>query len=130
MTEPQPLWTREARDYVLAGISVTREFKGGGVEFGAQDAVEEIAQLVVRFGGSSDSEGLASLVIGLTRLADLLLDWIENEAANKEALIAQVTKMFPDFEHSDSYPTDPSWSTWSGVLRAIEKTVKNSPVSE
>ena len=126
MAQQEP-WSKEARDYTLAGISVAREFTAGGAEFAVVDTTREVFELVKRFGGSEDADGLASLVIGLTRLSDMLLGWIQAEADNKKTLLADIKRKLPDYEEPDTYPTDPSWSTWEGVLRAIEKTVRNSP---
>ncbi|WP_373142144.1 hypothetical protein [Mycobacterium marinum] len=132
-TEPvqQPPWSREARDYALAAIDVVREYRGGTAEYGpefGQAAVQaEILQQVRRFGGSNDADGLVSITVGLVRLGDMLLDWIQAEADNKKALLAHVRESLPDYVEPDTYPTSAKWSKWSGVLLAIEDSVRTSP---
>ncbi len=131
-TAPQP-WTREARDYTLAGISVVRAFKhekqGGVVTVGQTQTLAAFEEAVHRLGGGNNLEGTAVLASGLTRLADMLLDWIQNEADAKQALLQDIRLQLPDYEEPDTYRTDPQWSTWDGVLQAIEGSVRVSPTA-
>lgn len=129
---PQPPWSKEARDYVLSAISILREFRGTtearGYEAGELDAMNEFVRLVRELGDGNDADGLASIAVGFTRLSDMLLDWIQNEADNKKVLMADLGRKFPDYEEPDSYPTEPKrWSDWTGVLLDIEKSVRYSP---
>lgn len=124
-------WSKEARDYALAAIEVVREYRGGtaeyGPEFGQAAVLAEIYKQVQRFGNSNDAEGLASVAVGLVRLGDTLLEWIQAEADNKKTLLADVRKLLPDYEEPGTYPTNPNWSKWSGVLLTIEDGFRDSP---
>ncbi|MGY4868386.1 hypothetical protein [Mycolicibacterium elephantis] len=155
--EPQKPWSAQARDDVLAGISLAREFKGGGRQFAIGDAFREVLEAVrgpeaaknaeklleaiqntpdapaesVGFAQlPEDAIQLAGLVVGLTRLTDILLDWIERDAANRKTLLADIRKMFPDYDEPEEIAVDPRFSTWGGVLKAIEASVRNGPVSD
>ncbi|SHV28135.1 hypothetical protein [Mycobacteroides abscessus] len=123
-------WTREQQANTLAGISVIREVKAGGEQYASADGLREVVEALDRFGEATDADGMARLVTGVTNAAVALLDWIEAEANNKAILLAKVRQSVPDFEEPDDYPTDPAWSTWSGVLRAVEKNVKAVPLSD
>ncbi|VEG58143.1 Uncharacterised protein [Mycolicibacterium aurum] len=136
-TEQQQPWSSDARDYTLAAIDVVRELKGGteeyGPEFGQAEVLEEVKKQVQRFGGSVDADGLASVAVGLTRLSEMLLSWIQNEADKKKVLLADVREKLPDYDEPDTYPAAPdwpNWSTWKGVLIAIENVVRNSPTAD
>jgi hypothetical protein len=132
----QAPWTKEARDYALAGISVVREYRGGaeeyGPEFGQAEVLKEFQRLVPLLAGEggSDADGLASIASGLTRLGDILLEWIQNDADNKATLLADVRGKFPDYEEPATYPHKQKWSSWRGVLLDIEKTIRTSPTSD
>ncbi len=52
---------------------------GGGAQFAASDATQEVQALVERLGGPTDADGLARLVAGLSNVAALLLDSIEKD---------------------------------------------------
>ncbi|OHU61462.1 hypothetical protein [Mycobacteroides chelonae] len=121
-------WTREQQANTLAGISVIREVRAGGEQYASTDGLREVVETLERFGEETDADGMARLVTGATNAAVALLNWIEAEANNKAVLLAKVRQSIPDFEEPDDYPTDPAWSTWSGVLRAVEKNVKAIPL--
>ncbi|RIR47047.1 hypothetical protein [Mycobacteroides abscessus] len=123
-------WTRFQQENTLAGISVIREAQAGGIEYAAVDGLREVAEALIRFDEPTDAQGLARLLTGVTNASRLLLDWIEAEANNKAILLEKVRQSIPDFEEPDDYETNPAWSTWSGVLRSIEKVVKEMPVSD
>lgn len=123
-------WTREQQANTLAGISVIREVKAGGEQYASADGLREVVEALERFGEATDADGMARLVTGVTNAAVQLLNWIEAEANNKAILLAKVRQSIPDFEEPDDYPTDAAWSTWSGVLRAVENTVKAIPLSD
>lgn len=133
-TGQQQPWTQEARDNVLAALSAVREFRGGteeyGPEFGQAEALGWFRDRIPELGNSNDADGLARVAIGLVRLSDMLLDWIQNEADNKKTLLADVRKKHPGYEEPDTYPTHPNWSTWVHVLLAIEKSVGDSPTAD
>lgn len=119
-------WTAEQRDAALKGLSIIREGFGGGEQYAAEDVMAEVQRLVNAADEESDAHALAFLLSGVASAAFLLLDWIEGEASNKQELLADVRRRLPDYEEPDTYPTDPKWSNWDGVLRAIEKAVKDT----
>lgn len=140
--EPPKPWSQDARDYVLAAISVAREYKGGteeyGPEFGEAEVLKEIVKQIDQLGGTSGvgtvpagiADGLASVATGLVRLSEMLLDWIQNDADNRKALLDDVRRKFPDYAEPTTYPSDPKWSKWTGVLLTLEQSVKDSPTSD
>lgn len=130
MPEEEVRWTRVQQECTLAAIAVVREAQAGGPQYAASDAMREVVEALQRLGEPTDADGLALIVSGLTNTACLLLDWIEAEAQNKQLLLQRVRRSLPDFEEPDAYPTDPSWSSWPGVLRAVEKTVREIPLSD
>jgi hypothetical protein len=123
------LWTREQQENTLAGISVIRAAQPRGQHAGP-DTARAILEAVRQFNEPTDADALARLVTGLTNTACLLLDWIEAEAQNKQILLQEVRQSIPDFEEPGTYPTDPDWSEGLGVLRAVEKTVREVPLSD
>jgi hypothetical protein len=58
------------------------------------------------------------------------LNWIESEAENKQILLRKVRDSLSGFEEPDDYRTDSAWSDGSGVLLAVEKSVKEIPLSD
>lgn len=129
MTE-EAKYTKEQQANTLAGISIIREAHAGGPEYAAVDGLREVAESLQKLGEPTPADGLARLLTGVTNAAGMLLNWIEAEAQNKAILLSRVRQSLPDFEEPDTYPTDPSWSTWSGVLRSIEETVKETPTTD
>lgn len=121
-------WTAEQREATLKGLSIVREGFAGGEEFAATDVMHEVARLVQNSGEPTDAHALAHLLTGVANVANLLLDWIEGEALKKELLLEDVRRRLPDYEEPDTCtPTDPKWSNWDGVLRAIEKQIRELP---
>lgn len=118
-------YTPQQQADTLAGLAVIREQRNGGPEYAVADAAHEVVDQIKKQGGLP-ADGLAGLVAGLSNAAVLLLTWIENQAEHKELLLADVRRRLPDYEEPDTYPTDPRWSTWDGVLRAIEKAVRDN----
>lgn len=127
MTEPVR-WTREQQEDTLAALSVIREAQAGGEKYAAVDAVQEMQEIVARWGDEPIADVLARVVAGLTNAAGMLLDWIENDARHWRELVERIEQSYPSFEVG--YTPDPSWSTWSGVLAAVEKTVREVPLSD
>jgi hypothetical protein len=123
-------WTREIQANTLAGISIVREAQAGGPEYAVPDAMREIVERLQLLGEPTDADGLARLLTGVVNLSCSLLNWIEADAANKQILLEKVRQLLPDFEEPGTYPTDPAWSTWMGVLRRIEQSVKDVPLSD
>lgn len=73
--QPKP-WSRDSRDFTLAGLALVRELKGGGEEYGPEDVARELMPYVEKFTTDGDQrEGLACVVAGLIRLGDALLTW-------------------------------------------------------
>ncbi|OBG25438.1 hypothetical protein [Mycobacterium sp. E3198] len=125
----EPRYTREQQEDTLAALSVIREAQAGGENFAAEDAVREIQEIAARrFSGEPIEDVLARLVAGFTNAAGMLLDWIEAEAAHRRELVERIEQTYPSFEIG--YTPDPSWATWSGVLRAIEETVRETPLCD
>lgn len=118
-------YTPQQQADTLAGLAVIREQRNGGLEYAVADATHEVVEQVKKQGGPP-ADGLAGLVAGLSNAAVLLLDWIEREAENKAILLADVRRRLPDYEEPDTYPTDPSWSKWDGVLRALDEAVRDN----
>lgn len=126
----EAVWTREQQENTLAGISVIKAALAGRPHNAGPDTARAVLAAVRQFNEPTDEDALARLVTGLTNAACLLLDWIEAEAQNKQTLLQAVRQLIPDFEEPGTYPTDPSWSEGSGVLWAVERTVRDVSVSD
>lgn len=123
-------YTREQRENTIAGISLIREAHAGGTEYAAEDTLRDVVEHLKQWREPSTEDGLARLVTGAVNAGAILLDWIEAEANNKRILLEKVRKSLPDFEEPDDYATNAAWSSAPGVLLAIEKTVRETPLSD
>jgi hypothetical protein len=121
-------YTREQQEDTLAGLSIIREAHAGGVAYAAQDAMRQVAEIAAGWDETTDAHALARMVAGLTNAAGLLLNWIEAEAEHRSELVGRIEQKYPLFEID--YTPDPSWATWSGVMRALEKTVTDTPLKD
>ena len=132
MPPEEGLYTREQRDNTLAGLSIIREAYEGGVPYAGIDGLREVLAIAQRWNEPTDADALARMVAGLSNAAALLLGWIEEEAKHRRELIEWIRQRHKDFDETEDleYVPDPSWATWDGVLRAIEKTVRDSPISD
>lgn len=127
-------WSKETRDFTLDALAVARENMAGGSRYAMEDVAAELKAAVKRQAerGSTNSEegALAGFVLGFIRLSEALLSWMQAEADNKKILLADVRRRLPDYEEPDTYPHEPRWATWDGMLLDIEKAIRAGAVSD